>query len=129
MSTSPARSGAITLEGNWCLSVPRKQPARVRGQGPYRAKLPVDIAGPYPCGSKGWRQREGVWEERQGCGEGGGHTGSEWQEKCRAISIARLDGHSQKGQRHQDVMGAGARGYEKPERRSSCRSQELASNL
>ena len=37
---------------------------------------PVDIAGPYPCGSKGWRQREGVWEERQGCdGEGGGHTG------------------------------------------------------
>ena len=39
------------------------------------------------------------------------------------------DGHSQKGPRHQDVMGAGARGYEKPERRSNCRSQELASNL
>ena len=26
-------------------------------------------------------------------------------------------------------MGAGARGYEKPERRSNCHSQELASNL
>ena len=110
--------------------MPRKRPARVRGPGPYRAKLPADIAGLYPCGSKGWRQREGVWEERQGFdGEGGGHTGSEWQEKWRAISIARQDGHSQKGQRHQGVMGAGARGYEKPERRSSCRSQELASNL
>ena len=110
--------------------MPRKRLARVRGPGPYRSKLPVDIAGPYPCGSKGWRQREGVWEERQGCdGEGGGHTGFEWQEKWLAISIARQDGHSQRGQRHQDVMGAGARGYEKPERRSSCSSQELASNL
>ena len=73
---------------------------------------------------------KGVWEERQGFdGEGGGHTGSEWQEKWRAISIARQDGHSQKGQRHRGVMGAGARGYETPERRSSCRSRELASNL
>ena len=39
--------------------MPRKRPARVRGPGPYRAKLSADIAGPYPCGSKGWRQREG----------------------------------------------------------------------
>ena len=27
--------------------MPRKQPTRVRGQGPYLAELPVDIAGPY----------------------------------------------------------------------------------
>ena len=62
--------------------MPRKRLARVRGLGPYRAKLSADRAGPCPCGSKGWRQREGVWEERQGFdGVGGGHTDSEWQEK------------------------------------------------
>ena len=110
--------------------MPQKRLARVRGLGPYRAKLSADRAGPCPCGSKGWRQREGVWEERQGFdGVGGGHTDSEWQEKWRAISIARQDGHSQKGQRHRGVMGASAQGYETPERRSSCRSRELASNL
>ena len=110
--------------------MPRKRLARVRGLGPYGAKLSADRAGPCPCGSWGWRQREGVWEERQGFdGVGGGYTDSEWQEKWRAISIATQDGHSQKGQRHRGVMGASVQGYETPERRSSCCSRELASNL
>ena len=38
-------------------------------------------------------------------------------------------GQSRKRPPRQDVMDAGARGYEKPERRSNCHSQELASNL
>ena len=71
--------------------MPRKQPTRVKGQGPYRAKLPVDIAGPYPCGSKGWRQREGVWEERQGCdGEGGGGVRSHFGSSRSGSSLNRL---------------------------------------
>ena len=70
------QSVVLTCERD-AYSVPRKRLARVRGLGPYRAKLSAGRAGPCPCGGKEWKQREGVWEERQGFdGVGGGHTDS-----------------------------------------------------